>query len=76
MPERINGGFALAAIGAVVLFVSLFLNWFEPGLDAWTVFEIEDLLLAALALFTLYAVAGNACAPESHLDARGGKRIS
>ncbi len=59
MPERINGGFALAAIGAVVLFVSLFLNWFEPGLDAWTVFEIEDLLLAALALFTLYAVAGN-----------------
>jgi hypothetical protein len=59
MPERINGGFALAAIGALVLFISLFLNWFEPGFDAWTVFEIEDLLLAALALFTLYAVAGN-----------------
>jgi hypothetical protein len=57
MPERINGGFALAAIGAVVLFVSLFLTWFEPSRTAWTVFEIEDLVLAALALFTLYAAA-------------------
>src|SRR5919198_999056 len=53
MPERINGGLALAALGAVVLIVSLFLDWFEPSRSAWTVFEINDLVLAALALFTL-----------------------
>lgn len=59
MPERINGGLALAGLGAVVLIVSLFLDWFEPSRSAWTVFELNDLVLAALALFTLAsAVAG------------------
>ncbi len=59
MPERVNGGLALSGVGAVLLFVSLFLDWFEPSRSAWTVFEIEDLLLAALALLTLFAVASN-----------------
>ncbi len=53
MPERINGGLALAALGALVLLVSLFLTWYEPGRDAWTVFELNDLVLAALGLLVL-----------------------
>ena len=53
MPERVNGGLALAAIGAVALLVSLFLNWYEPNRSAWTVFELNDLVLAALALLVL-----------------------
>ncbi len=43
----------LAALGALALLVSLFLSWYEPGRDAWTVFEINDLVLAALGLLVL-----------------------
>ena len=46
-------GALLAAVGAVMVLVSLFLDWFEPGLTAWTVFEIIDLLLAALVIAVL-----------------------
>jgi hypothetical protein len=53
MPQRINGGLALAAAGAVLLLVSLFLDWFQPGGTAWTVFELNDLLLAALGVLVL-----------------------
>jgi peptidoglycan/LPS O-acetylase OafA/YrhL len=53
MPERINGGQALVAIGAIVLLVSLFLSWYEPGLTAWTVFEVWDLVLAAICIAAL-----------------------
>ena len=45
----------MAAIGAVMLLVSLFLDWFKPSLSAWTTFEIVDLLLAGIALAVLYA---------------------
>jgi uncharacterized membrane protein len=54
MHERLDGGLVVAAIGAALLFVSLFLDWFEPGRTAWTVFELNDLVLAALALSTLF----------------------
>jgi hypothetical protein len=69
MPERLDGGLALAAIGAALLFVSLFLDWFEPGRTAWTVFELNDLVLAALALSTLLiaAVSLLARASPSHV---------
>jgi hypothetical protein len=42
----------VAAIGAVLLLVSLFVDWYE-GLTAFTVFEFIDLLLTGLALVTL-----------------------
>jgi hypothetical protein len=48
----------LVGIGAVLLLVSIFLDWFEPGITAWQSFEVLDLLLAALALAALVAVAG------------------
>lgn len=50
MPERINGGQALVAIGAIALIVSLFLSWYEPGRSAWTVFEVWDIVLAAIGI--------------------------
>jgi hypothetical protein len=53
MPERIDGGRALAALGAIVLIVSLFLHWFKPALTAWDVFEVFDLLLTFLALVVI-----------------------
>lgn len=50
-------GLLLIAIGAILLLVSLFLEWFEPGIEAWDVFEVWDLVLAALAIAALVAVA-------------------
>lgn len=55
MPRRLDVGPLLSAVGALVLLISLFLNWYEPGLSAWTVFEVLDLVLAVLALATLAA---------------------
>ncbi len=58
MPERLNAGILVAALGAIALLVALFLDWWEPGLSAWTVFELVDLLLAAIAALTLLGAAG------------------
>ena len=51
--EPRDAGSLVAGFGALLMFVSLFLKWFDPGGSAWTVFEIIDLLLAALSLTTL-----------------------
>ncbi|MGH2993486.1 MAG: hypothetical protein ACRDL1_08105 [Solirubrobacterales bacterium] len=62
MPERINAGQVLVVAGAVALFASLFLSWYEPrftgedGLSAWTAFELLDIVLAGLALVAIAAV--------------------
>jgi peptidoglycan/LPS O-acetylase OafA/YrhL len=56
MPERINGGQAVVAIGAIALIVSLFLSWYEPGRSAWTVFEVWDIVLAAIGIASLAAI--------------------
>ena len=56
MPRRIDAGAAVAAVGAVLLLVSLFLDWYgegDEGYSAWTVFEVIDLLLAAIALMAI-----------------------
>ncbi|MGI8460261.1 MAG: hypothetical protein ACR2OC_01310 [Solirubrobacterales bacterium] len=55
-PRRIDGGSVLAALGALLVLVSLFLDWFAPGLSAWTVFESLDMVLAAIAIATLAGV--------------------
>lgn len=59
-PEARNrfGGFLLLGAGAILLFVSLFLDWYEPGISAWTTFEVWDMVLAALALMAVAAAAG------------------
>jgi hypothetical protein len=45
MDERINGGSLVAAFGGVLLVISVFLDWYEPDLSAWDVFELADLVL-------------------------------
>jgi hypothetical protein len=50
MQRRIEVGPVLVALGALLLLVSLFLDWYDPGLTAWTAFEIVDLGLAVLGI--------------------------
>jgi hypothetical protein len=50
VPQRIDTGPAIAALGAVVLFLSLFLSWYEPDVTGWEAFESLDVILAALAI--------------------------
>ncbi len=47
----------IAAVGAVLLIVSLFLDWYE-GITGFTVFEFIDLLLVLLAVATIVSLAG------------------
>jgi len=56
MTRRLDAGATVAALGALLLLVSLFLDWYgerDEGFSAWTVFEVIDLLLAAIALTAL-----------------------
>jgi FtsH-binding integral membrane protein len=48
----------VAAIGAVLLIVSLFLDWYEADLEAFTVYEVLDLLLVLMAVATIASLAG------------------
>lgn len=54
MRNRIPIGPLITAAGALLLLVSLFLDWYGTeggdGVNAWKVFEVIDLLLAALAI--------------------------
>jgi hypothetical protein len=63
MPQRIDAGPVVAAIGAVVLFLSLFLSWYEPDVSGWEAFETLDLLLAGLAIAAGVLAAGRLGAP-------------
>jgi hypothetical protein len=47
----------VAAAGAVLLIVSLILDWYE-GITGFTVFEFIDLLLVMFALVTIASLAG------------------
>jgi hypothetical protein len=55
MPRRIDLGRAVLFAGSALLFISLFLDWYDPGLSAWDVFEALDLVLAALAVTGMVA---------------------
>ncbi|MEY2441005.1 MAG: hypothetical protein QOJ46_431 [bacterium] len=52
-----EAGVLLIGLGAILLFVSLFFEWYQRGIDAFEAFEAWDLILAMLALGTLAAVA-------------------
>ncbi|HEX2087628.1 MAG TPA: hypothetical protein VHF89_18230 [Solirubrobacteraceae bacterium] len=58
MPRRIDAGEVLAAIGGVLVFVSLFLAWFED-FSGWEAFEALDLVIAILALTAVLAAAAS-----------------
>jgi hypothetical protein len=70
MPERINGGQALVVLGAIALIVSLFLHWYEPNRSAWTVFEVWDLVLAAIGVVSILSVI-----PLHRRDLRGERLV-
>jgi hypothetical protein len=53
---QIPVGPLVAAIGAILLIVSLFLDWYDH-LTGFTVFEFLDLLLVGLAVVTLASLA-------------------
>lgn len=55
--RTIEAGMLLIGLGATLLLVSLFLEWYQPGAEAWDVFEVWDLALALLAIAALVAVA-------------------
>jgi hypothetical protein len=64
MTRRFEVGPILVALGALLLLVSLFLDWygsleaFAGSLTAWAAFEVVDVLLAALAVAALVVAAG------------------
>jgi hypothetical protein len=60
---KIDLGTLLAGLGALLLVISLFLDWYggpgdTGGITAWRSFEVVDVILAALALVALYEIAG------------------
>jgi hypothetical protein len=69
MTHRIQVGPILFALGAIVLLVSLFLDWYGP-LIAWEAFELVDVLLAVLALAGLLAAAGTIAPDVAYIDVR------
>jgi hypothetical protein len=48
--KRIAIGPVASIGGAVLLIVALFLDWFEPDINAWKAFEVLDLVLMGLAI--------------------------
>jgi hypothetical protein len=70
MTRRFELGPIIVAAASVLLLVSLFLDWYGPGVSAWDAFEVVDLLLAVLAIAAIAAAVG-ALAPEAgSLDRR------
>ena len=55
--RNLEVGMLLIGLGALLLFISLFLDWYQPGATAWDVFEAWDLVLALLAVAALVAAA-------------------
>ena len=67
--RRLEIGPLIVAVGSLVLLVSLFLNWYGD-LSAWGVFELTDVVLAALALTALVAALGLIAPELAWLDRR------
>ena len=65
--RRFEIGPLLVALGALVLLVSLFLEWYAD-LTAWEAFEISDLLLAVSAFMALAAAVGLLAPELTYLD--------
>jgi len=68
LTRRFEVGPILVALGAILLLVSLFLEWYGP-LTAWDAFEVVEVLLAGLAVGAL-AVAAGQLVPDLELGDR------
>src|SRR5215216_6286377 len=58
MTRRLEAGPLLVTLGALLLLVSLFLDWFSGEVTAWEAFEAWDLVLFVLALGSIAAALG------------------
>src|SRR5919108_299029 len=67
MTRRFEVGPILVALGAIVLLVSLFLDWYGP-LTAWDAFEVVEVLLAGLAVAALVIAAGQLLPDLAYID--------
>lgn len=69
MTRRFEVGPLLVAVGAAVLLVSLFLEWYGT-LTAWEAFEVVEVLLAVLAIAALVVAAGLLLPDLGYLERR------
>jgi hypothetical protein len=69
MTRRFEVGPILVALGAIVLLVSLFLDWYG-SLTAWDAFEVVEVLLAALAVTALVIALGQLVPDIEYIDRR------
>jgi hypothetical protein len=70
MTRRIEAGPVLVGLGALLLLVSVFLDWYEPKVTAWQAFEVLDLLMVVLGLAALAAVVGTIRPDAALIDRR------
>ena len=67
--RRLEIGPIIVALAALVLLVSLFLDWYGD-LTAWEAFEVADVLMAVLALAALATAIGLLAPVLAYLDRR------
>ena len=65
MRQRLDVGTLLLGIGAILVLIALFLDWYTPGGTAWESFEVVDLLLAAMAVAAIVLAARRLSAGEA-----------
>jgi hypothetical protein len=69
MTRRLDFGPILVTLGALLLLVSLFLDWYGP-LNAWAAFEVVDVLLATLAVIAVMTAAGTIAPGLAYVERR------
>jgi len=67
--RRFDAGPFVLALGALLLLVGLFLDWYGE-LNAWDAFELADVLLAALAVAGLAGAVGLLTPDAEYVDKR------
>ena len=67
--RRFEVGPILVALAALVLLVSLFLDWYGP-LTAWQAFEVVEVLLGALAVTALVIAVGQLAPDLDYVERR------
>ena len=58
MSRRLEAGPLFVTLGALLLLVSLFLDWFAGDVSAWQAFEVWDVVLFVIALASIEAGLG------------------
>ena len=69
MTRRFEVGPILVGVAAIVLLVSLFLDWYGP-LTAWDAFEVVEVMLVALAATALVIAVGQLAPDLDYIERR------